>query len=254
MITIKPKWTLSHEKKSEIKGREIIASIYLNRMAERYFESTDHLLSGIITISVFCIGFFKENKIMNEMIVYIAFIVGILKIFQASFNLRGKASVYQTTRKSYEDIVDYITETLAESRRNRKIDPDQFMKQLVKDINGVNKNAPAIYDFITKKFYKKYKNLRTAKPLTINQIEIIINNSEEEDINNDINTDIHKEAAASVIQDTWKKHKGEEQDKKNIKDLFAKEMMSRISKKASLDDSLHFEMRRLQQQDEKSED
>jgi len=245
----KTNWNINHEKKAELKGREVIASIHLNRMSQRYFSSFDHIFTTIISIGIFCIGFFKNEKFMEDGIVYLSFILGILKLFQAFFNFRGQSSAYETTRKSYEDIVDYITEELAESRKNRKIDPDTFIKQIVKDINGVNKNAPHIYDFIINKFYKKYKNLRTAKPLTVNQIEIIINNSEEPP---EIETDVNKEIAASVIQDVWKKHKNTD-EVKNVQDLFAKEMMSRISKK-NIDSSFHFEMRRLQENDEKSEE
>ena len=242
------KWDINYEKKAEIKGREIIASIHLNRMSQRYFNLFDHILTSIITVSIFCIGFFKNEKLMDGIIVYISFSLGIIKIFQTFFNFRGQASVYETTRNSYEDIVDYITEELAESRNNRKISPDVFIKQIVKDINSVNKNAPYIYDFIINKFYKKYKNLKTAKPLTVNQIEIIINNSDNVD---EIETDINQEVPDSVIQTHWMKRIEKTNFSKKVENLFAEEMVSRISKK-NINYSFEFEMRRLYDQHEKS--
>lgn len=188
-------WTIQHEKKVEVKGSEIIASIHLNRMSQRYFDYFDLMFTLIISTGIFCIGFFKEQQFMENGIVYTSFSIGILKLFQTFFNFKGKAAVYETTRKSYEDIVDFITEELAENRQHRKMEPDAFIKQITKDVNSVNKNAPVIYDFVVTRFYQKYQYLKTAKPLTANQIEIVINNSDNGD------------KIDSKRESTWKKYK-----------------------------------------------
>lgn len=246
------KWSIIQEKKVESKGQEVIASYYLNRIAEKHYSNRDDLLTSISVILLFLISFFKQEKVFDESVRYVAAGLALLKLFQSKIlNYNGKATIYRTTKEQYDKIIGFICEELAKHRSDR-MSPNDMMIQLVKDINNINKGAPEVPDAVINKFYKKYKNLKTAKPLTVNQIEIIVNNSE--DIPN-IETDENKEVAASVIQDVWKKHKNKE-DNATIQNIFAKEMKSRISKNR-VDNSFHYEMRRFknsEDSEEKSED
>jgi hypothetical protein len=170
---------------------------------------------------------------MKDGIIYIAFTIGLIPIIQKIFNFSGKASMYETTQKSY----DAITEKIIEEIADKKNDPVHFMQDINKEIRFVNKKAPNVYGFVLKKFANKFKKMAT--PITLDQIDIFI------DVDNEDSTEPKEE----------KKNTNEQKEQKELSEtiedsrqLLSKEFESRLDKRTGTNSAFGFELRRYEEQ------
>jgi hypothetical protein len=130
------------------------------------------VISSTIAILAFTISFFKNEIAFEEYVTYMSFVIGLLATFQKVLDLSGTSSKHKISYHNYEDIMTRIVMELVKPR-DKRTDPGTFMNEILTEINMSNKNAPHVYVWVIKSFYKKHQHLKLSKPPTMEQLETL---------------------------------------------------------------------------------
>lgn len=170
-------WNDIYEQQLKEKGEQALASEWLHKKSATQFKIADGVFSGVMTVLSFTAGFFETEGILGDNIKYLSFSVGVLALLQRLFDFSGKGSHHKSTGVNYRDVVTKVTSELAKPREDRE-DVGTFSKEITNEMTLTNNNAPHVYNWVLRSFYKKYKNTNFAKPATIDQMNAIVINNE----------------------------------------------------------------------------
>ena len=240
-------WNDIYETCVREKGEQAIASKWLHNKSAMQYRIADSVLSGLIAIMSFSIGFFENEYIFSQSVKYISFSVGLIALMQRLVGFSGAHSRHKATSVSYDDVVNRVSTELAKPRDERD-NVTVFIREITNEMNNANKNAPHVYWWVIKSFYKKFEHLNIAKPATVEQLAIIIVNDKNK------NNDEKLPSGAKTPMPTGMKTPRASASKPQKPGLIASELDSHIiHKQISTYPSYLYEMSRFQQEESSEE-